>query len=192
MSHFKKGFEKNAGLSALLGTLAFSPIQKRLGEHVFELSKRKAMGLDVVKNSINPVSKAMSKAVDKDLDFVEKLPSGFRKKFNNYMMFETPLMATYYPAQNGRNAGKNLAAMVKKFPGNKEKYKSILADLTSPMDSDVLRGRKDLQELKKKIVLPVALGSLGVLGGSGFTGYEISQIRTKKREGNYTPPLITN
>ena len=131
MSSFKRGFEKTASMSTLVGSLALAPIQKRLGEHLFELSKRQAMGLDPSKSTINFLSKGISKQVNKDLDFVENLPDGFRKRFNNYMMLETPLMAGYYPAKTGRDARKEMANLVNKMPGNKERYKSILADLTS-------------------------------------------------------------
>jgi hypothetical protein len=191
MNSFQKGFEKTAGIGTLLGALALTPVQKRLGEHVFELSKRNAMGIDPAKSAINSFSKGISNRINKDLDFVENLPNGLRKKFNNYMMYETPLVANFYPAHNGRLAGKNLATIAEKIPGNKEKYKSVLADLTSPIESDNMQGHQNLQELKKKILMPLALISTGVIGSSGLAGYALSNAHNRRRERENMSPSLT-
>ena len=199
-NNFRQGFEKTAifaELASVIGSIVMPSVNKRIMENTFEMSKKKAVGLSIEKES-KGISGKLGLRVNKDLDFVEKLPDGFRKKLNRALMREGPGLALYAPAEGGRRLGKTIDRAANHAPFARQ----ILSDLTS-IDAATSKGAKDritnaILKLKSPKVLAgagVVAGGLGALLLRAMTSRDDDngplphEPLAKKEEGLSYPPL---
>lgn len=184
--YFKKGFEKEASVGAalsLLATLAMPSVNKRLVQNTFEMSKRKALGLSV-ENESKGIFGSLGTKINKDVDFVDDLPDGFRKKLNKLFMKEGPTAILYAPAEKGKQLGKSLASAANEAPF----IRGFLGDITSVDNKRAAAAMDKLTKLLKKVKDPKVLTALGV-GGGALAAMMASSLIGKKRGGYITPSL---
>lgn len=185
---FKKGFEKNAGLLTLLGSIILPSVQKRVGAEAFEYSKRKELGVVDKENKIFD-------SIHKQIDKAEKLPHGtMRKKVVDLAMNEGPGIAVYMPSQQGRNLGKVLDKFSKSIPfglGDNQETREFLARLTSSNGEEAAAAAKELTQKVNKVKTTtknVGLGALGSLGA--YLAYKMMDKKEGKQIAsppNYIP-----
>lgn len=158
---FREGFCKTAD-AGLLGSLALGfaapSINKRLVQNTFERSKLEAMRLPIDKQD-KGLFGALGKKTSNDLNFVDKLPEGFRKKFNKFFMNEGPAAILYAPAKKGKQLGKALEGAAKEVPF----LRQFLADITSV---DTRKAEASMGSLTSKIK-KIKKSKNFVIGGLG-------------------------
>lgn len=161
---FKKGFEKKATVASLLsmlGILAMPSVNKRIVQNTFELSKKRALGIPSVKEE-KGLAGYIGKQVEKDIDFVEKLPKGFRKSLNEFLMKEGPSAVLYSPALAGRSLGRSLKGTADQVPF----VRQFLSDVTSIDGKKATKAMAKVTKKLQQIKNPNVMTGLGFGGGA--------------------------
>ncbi len=163
-------------IASILATLAMPSVNKRLVQNTFEMSKKKALGLSIEKET-EGVFGWLAKRVNKDLDSVEKMPKGFRKGLNKLLMNEGPSAILYAPAKTGRELGTALNQAAKEAPFARK----FLGDITSVDTSKARKAMEKLTKLLKKAKGPKVITGASAIGG-GLGTYLLAKA-IPKNEG---------